>query len=217
VDVRTGHGRIVDPWTVEIGGERLTARSIVIAAGAEPLVPPIPGLEQSGYLTSDTMWDALGHREAPPRLLVIIGGGPIGAEMAQAFRRLGSEVTIVDGGEHILAKEDEEVSDFIAAQLRGEGVEILTGHHALRCEGKALVVGGEGGRKIAALRRAAGGGRQEAAPVRLRPRRARHRHLRASSSATNICSCATRTSTRRRRRHPYQLTHAAAHEAGSPR
>jgi pyruvate/2-oxoglutarate dehydrogenase complex dihydrolipoamide dehydrogenase (E3) component len=64
VDVRIGHARIVDPWTVEIGGERLTTRSIVIAAGAEPLVPPIPGLEESGYLTSDTMWDALADREA---------------------------------------------------------------------------------------------------------------------------------------------------------
>ena len=147
VDVRIGHARIVDPWTVEIGGERLTARSIVIAAGAEPLVPRIPGLEESGYLTSDTIWDALGHREAPPRRLVIIGGGPIGAEMAQAFRRLGSEVTIVQGGEHILAKEDEEVSDFLAERLRAEGVEILTRHQALRCEGKALVVDGEGGER----------------------------------------------------------------------
>jgi pyruvate/2-oxoglutarate dehydrogenase complex dihydrolipoamide dehydrogenase (E3) component len=135
VDVRVGYARIVDPWTVEIGGERLTARSIVIAAGAEPLVPPIPGIEQSGYLTSDTMWDALAERETPPRRLVILGGGPIGIEMAQAFRRLGSNVTVVQGGAHLLAKEDEEVSEFIAAQLRPKVSRYLP--DARRCGARA--------------------------------------------------------------------------------
>jgi pyruvate/2-oxoglutarate dehydrogenase complex dihydrolipoamide dehydrogenase (E3) component/uncharacterized membrane protein YdjX (TVP38/TMEM64 family) len=140
VDVRLGYARIVDPWTVEIdGGERLTARSIVIAAGGEPFVPDIPGLKEAGCLTSDTMWEALSAREDMPGQIVIIGGGPIGTELAQAFARLGARVTQVENGPRILPREDEEVSDFIADSLRAEDVDILTGHEAVRCEGKVLV------------------------------------------------------------------------------
>ena len=140
VDVRLGHAKIVDPWTVEIDGrERLTARAIVIAAGAEPFVPDIPGLEEAGYLTSDTMWDALRGRDEMPRRIVIVGGGPIGTEMAQAFARLGARVTQIDHGDRLLSKEDPEVSEFVADRLRSEGVIILTGHQAKRCEGKTLI------------------------------------------------------------------------------
>jgi pyruvate/2-oxoglutarate dehydrogenase complex dihydrolipoamide dehydrogenase (E3) component/uncharacterized membrane protein YdjX (TVP38/TMEM64 family) len=145
VDVRLGHARIVDPWTVEIDGkERLTTRSIVIAAGGEPFVPDIPGLAEAGYLTSDTMWDALAARGAMPERLVIVGGGPIGTEMAQAFARLGAQVTQVEGEERILGREDAEVSELIAETLRREGVDVRTGHKALRCEGKVLVTGHDG-------------------------------------------------------------------------
>src|SRR5690606_5990875 len=113
VDVRIGHARIVDPWTVELdGAERLTTRAIVVAAGGEPAVPAIPGLEVSGYLTSDTMWEALAGRETMPERIAIIGGGPIGTEMAQAFTRLGAKVTQIEQGPRLLAKEDEEVSAF---------------------------------------------------------------------------------------------------------
>jgi pyruvate/2-oxoglutarate dehydrogenase complex dihydrolipoamide dehydrogenase (E3) component len=146
VDVRKGHGRLVDPWTVEIdggeidGGERLTARAIVIAAGGEPAVPDIPGLAQSGYLTSDTMWERLRGRETAPERIAIVGGGPIGTELAQAFARLGSKVTQVENGPRLLPKEDEEVSALVEAVLREEGVEVLTGHDALRVEGKSLIV-----------------------------------------------------------------------------
>lgn len=144
VDVRLGYARIVDPWTVEIanregGASRLTTRAIVIAAGGEPFVPDIPGFLEVGVLNSDTMWDALSERDEVPARLVIVGGGPIGTEMAQAFARLGSQVTLVEGGSRILPKEDEEVSEFITAVLRREGVTILTGHQALCCEGKTLV------------------------------------------------------------------------------
>jgi pyruvate/2-oxoglutarate dehydrogenase complex dihydrolipoamide dehydrogenase (E3) component/uncharacterized membrane protein YdjX (TVP38/TMEM64 family) len=140
VDVRLGHARILDPWTVEIDGrDRITTRSIVIAAGGEPFVPDIPGLKEAGYLTSDTMWDALSRREDMPRRVVIVGGGPIGTEMAQAFARLGAEVTQVENGDHILPREDEEVSVLITAALQSEGVQILTNHQAVRCEGKVLV------------------------------------------------------------------------------
>ena len=146
VDVRLGHARILDPWTVEIDGkERLTTRAIVIAAGGEPIVPDIPGLEEAGYLTSDTMWDALARREELPRRIIIIGGGPIGTELAQAFARLGAEVTQVEHGPRVLAKEDEEVSAFVADTLRAEGVRILTGHEAIRCEGRTLIARSDAG------------------------------------------------------------------------
>ncbi|MGZ8997416.1 MAG: FAD-dependent oxidoreductase [Allosphingosinicella sp.] len=139
VDVRRGHATIVDPWTVEVNGERLTARAIVIAAGAEPVVPPIPGLAQTDYLTSDTMWAAFERRDALPERLVIIGGGPIGVEMAQAFARLGSRVTLVEGGPRILPREDEDVAEAIASQLRKEGVDLRLGYKAIRIAGSILV------------------------------------------------------------------------------
>ena len=144
VDVRQGHARIVDPWTVEITGadgtkDRLTTRAIVIAAGGEPFVPDIPGLAESGYLTSDTMWDALRGRELPERV-AIVGGGPIGTEMAQAFARLGSRVTQIEHGPRLLPREDEEVSALIADRLRSEGVRVLTGYDVVRIEDGRVVV-----------------------------------------------------------------------------
>lgn len=140
VDVRRGHAVIVDPWTVEIdGGQRLTARSIVIAAGGEPAVPDIPGLADSGYVTSDTLWDALGDRHAVPERLVVLGGGPIGCELSQAFARLGSNVVQVEGGDRILPREDKEVSEFVAGALRADGVDLRLGHEASRVEGKTLI------------------------------------------------------------------------------
>jgi pyruvate/2-oxoglutarate dehydrogenase complex dihydrolipoamide dehydrogenase (E3) component/uncharacterized membrane protein YdjX (TVP38/TMEM64 family) len=150
VDVRLGRARIINPWTVEIsdregGTSTLSTRAIVIAAGAQPIFPDIPGLREAGALTSDTMWDALAKRDTAPERLVIVGGGPIGTEMAQAFARLGSQVTQVDAGPRILPREDEEVAAFIADVLRREGVTTLTGHKALRCEGKTLVVGSDAG------------------------------------------------------------------------
>ncbi|MGZ8284392.1 MAG: FAD-dependent oxidoreductase [Allosphingosinicella sp.] len=145
VDVRKGHAKLVDPWTVEIdGGERLTARAIVIAAGGEPAVPLIPGLASSGFLTSDTMWEKLRRRETVPERISIVGGGPIGTEMAQAFARLGAKVTQVEHGPRLLPREDEDASALVEAVLREEGVEILTGHEAVRVEGKALVVRSDG-------------------------------------------------------------------------
>ena len=146
VDVRKGYARIIDPWTVEIDGkERITGRSIVIAAGGEPFVPDLPGLDEAGYLTSDTMWDALRGRDEMPRRIAILGGGPIGTEMAQSFARLGAKVTQVEHGDRLLSKEDPEVSELVAARLRSEGVELMTGHKAVRCEGKVLVAEGPGG------------------------------------------------------------------------
>ncbi|TFI56523.1 pyridine nucleotide-disulfide oxidoreductase [Sphingomonas parva] len=140
VDVRRGYGRLVDPWTVEVNGERLTARSIVIAAGGEPVVPDLPGLAESGFLTSDTLWAALRGQERAPERLVILGGGPVGTELAQAFARLGSRVTQVNRGARILAREDAEVAALIEARLRAEGVDIRNRCEALRVDGRSLVV-----------------------------------------------------------------------------
>jgi pyruvate/2-oxoglutarate dehydrogenase complex dihydrolipoamide dehydrogenase (E3) component/uncharacterized membrane protein YdjX (TVP38/TMEM64 family) len=146
VDVRQGYARIVDPWTVEIDGkERITTRAIVIAAGGEPAVPDLPGLAEAGYLTSDTMWDALSGRDELPARVAILGGGPIGTEMAQAFARLGSAVTQVERGPRILPREDEEVSAFVQQTLVAEGVRLLTDHQALRVDGKALIARGPNG------------------------------------------------------------------------
>nr|MCU0956680.1 FAD-dependent oxidoreductase [Hydrogenophaga sp.] len=139
VEVLQGYAKLVNPWTVEIalnggGTQRLTARSIVIAAGASPFVPPLPGLDDVGYVTSDTLWDEFAKLDEVPRRLVVLGGGPIGSELAQSFARLGSQVTQVEMGPRIMIREDEEVSALAKASLEADGVAVLTGHKALRCE-----------------------------------------------------------------------------------
>jgi pyruvate/2-oxoglutarate dehydrogenase complex dihydrolipoamide dehydrogenase (E3) component/uncharacterized membrane protein YdjX (TVP38/TMEM64 family) len=144
VECILGNARLTSPWTVEVDsvGENprtrtLTARAIVIATGARAFVPPIPGLPQVGYLTSDTLW-AL--RDLPDRL-VVLGGGPVGSELAQAFARLGSQVTQVEMLPRILAREDADVSREITQRFEREGIRVLTGHTA-----REFVV--EDGRKI---------------------------------------------------------------------
>jgi len=139
VEVLEGYAKIVDPWTVEIklnngGTQRLTTRSIVIAAGARPFVPPLPGLDDVGYVTSDTLWDEFAKLDTPPARLVVLGGGPIGCELAQSFARLGSKVTQVEMAPRIMIREDIEVSDLARDSLTRDGIDVLTGHKALRCE-----------------------------------------------------------------------------------
>ena len=131
VDVVEGTAKIVSPWEVEIvrtDGEkqRLSTRAIVIAAGARPFVPPIPGIESVSYLTSDTVWNL---RELPRRLLVL-GGGPIGCELAQAFARFGSRVTLVEMASRLLVREDEDVSAMVEQRFAAEGIRVMTGHRA---------------------------------------------------------------------------------------
>jgi len=148
VDVVKGYGKLLDPWTVEIklndgGTQTLTARTIVIATGARPFVPPLPGIEETGYVTSDTLWTKFAELEEAPKKLVVLGGGPIGSELAQSFARLGSNVTQIEMAERIMIKEDLEVSTFAHEALTESGVNILTSHQALRCEardGKKFIV-----------------------------------------------------------------------------
>ena len=139
VEVLQGYGKLVNPWTVEValnGGQvqRLTARSIVIAAGARPIVPTLPGLDDVGYVTSDTLWDTLAQCEALPRRIVVLGGGPIGCELSQCFARLGAQVTQLEMADRLMLREDAEVSQHVHAALQADGVRVLTAHQALRCE-----------------------------------------------------------------------------------
>jgi pyruvate/2-oxoglutarate dehydrogenase complex dihydrolipoamide dehydrogenase (E3) component/uncharacterized membrane protein YdjX (TVP38/TMEM64 family) len=136
VECLRGEAKITSPWTVEVDGRVLTTRSIIIAAGARPIVPPIPGLEEVAVFTSDTVWSL---RELPPRL-VVLGGGPIGCELAQAFSRFGSKVTQVEMLPRLLVREDPDVSERVRSRLVEEGVEVLTGHRAARFEGARMLV-----------------------------------------------------------------------------
>ena len=149
VDVIQGYAKIIDPWTVEIRGNdgdsrRLTTKSIVVAAGASPTIPPLPGMADLGCVTSDTLWDHLEGCERFPERVVVLGGGPIGCELSQCFARLGSAVSQIEMLPRLLLKEDEDVSDFVTQQLRHDGVGVCCNTKALRCEmqgeDKCLVV-----------------------------------------------------------------------------
>ena len=134
--------RLVDPWTVEAEGRRYRARSIVIATGADPAVPPVPGLDETPFLTSHTLW---GLTELPRRL-AILGGGPIGCELAQAFARLGSRVEVFEMQQRLLAGEDPEVGDLLARRLGTEGVTVRTGTRVERASPGVLAWSGPDGR-----------------------------------------------------------------------
>ncbi len=128
VECVRGEAFIESPFEVRVGDRTITTRTIVIAAGAAPFVPPIPGVEEAGALTSETVW-SLDHL---PARLVVVGGGPIGCELAQCFARFGSRVFQVQTHDRLLPREDPEFSELIAERLRADGVEVLTGHRAAR-------------------------------------------------------------------------------------
>ncbi|MGB4246662.1 MAG: FAD-dependent oxidoreductase, partial [Pseudohongiellaceae bacterium] len=130
VECVSGEAFITSPWTVQVGDRTITTRSIVIATGARPFVPPIPGLEHIDYLTSDSLWEI---RELPQRLLVL-GAGPIGCELAQSFARLGSEVTLIDQAPRIMPREDDDVAALVMQRFEQGGVRVLTG-----CKAKSFV------------------------------------------------------------------------------
>ena len=126
VDCIEGEARIQSPFEVEVNGKILTTRNIIVATGAGPLVPPIPGLKEVGCLTSDNVWDI----PTLPKRLVVLGGGPIGCELAQSFARFGAEVTQVEMLPRILAREDEEASRAIFEKFGKEGIRVLVRHKA---------------------------------------------------------------------------------------
>lgn len=222
VDVVKGYATIVDPWTVEIaledgGIQRLTTRSIIVAAGAAPIVPDLPGLEEAGYVTSDTLWETFAEMDEMPRRIVVLGGGPIGSELAQAFARLGAEVTQVDRGPRILPREDPEVSALALEAQADSGVTVLTGATALRCEcdaaGKHIVIATADGEQrlpfdalILAVGRAArltGYGLEK---LGIETGRTLVTDEYLTTRFPNIFACGDVAG-------PYQFTHVAAHQA----
>ncbi len=130
VECMQGAATITSPWTVTVDGthgqQEISARSIIVAAGASPVVPHLPNIDQIQYVTSDTIWDM----KDLPKKLIVIGGGAIGCELAQAFKRLGSEVILIESENRILIKEDSKVTEIIENQLTDEGVTVLTRHRA---------------------------------------------------------------------------------------
>lgn len=130
VNVIEGEGRITSPWTVDVNGQTLTTRNIVIATGGSPFVPPIPGLDQVNYLTSDNLWQL----ETLPKRLVVLGGGPIGSELAQAFHRLGSEVWQVEREAAIMGREDPDVAEMVKQRFESDGIHVMVKSNAVGVE-----------------------------------------------------------------------------------
>ncbi|MDQ7090404.1 MAG: dihydrolipoyl dehydrogenase [Methylococcales bacterium] len=219
VDIVTGTAKIISPWEVEVTTETevktISTRSIVIAAGARPFVPPIKGLDKVGYMTSDNVWDM---RKKPKRL-VVLGGGPIGCELAQSFARLGIEVTQVERSPRIMAREDSDVSEIVEAKFRKEGINVLTNHTAkefLLEKGEKILIAEHEGNDIRipfddvllAIGRVAnvsGYGVDEMG-IELSPRKTIAINAFQETNYPNIYACGDVAG-------PYQFTHTAAHQA----
>ena len=149
VDCIHGKATLINPWTVTVNGKQLTSKSTILATGAKPVIPKIPGLDQVPHYTSDTIWEI----NDLPKQMVILGGGPIGCELAQCFARFGSQVTLVEMLDRIMTREDPEVSTMVAESLSKDGIQILTSHAAseilqgensntlvCKCDGKSIEV-----------------------------------------------------------------------------
>lgn len=219
VECLSGEARITSPWSVEIttasGNRTLTTRGIIIAAGARPFVPPIPGIGETGYLTSDTLWDL---RQLPKRLLVL-GGGPIGCELTQCFARLGSQVTQVEMLPRLMIREDPEISDMVLQKFRAEGVNVLVSHKAQRfaiengekvlyCEHNGSIVRIEFDTLLCAVGRVAnttGYGLEELGIPVTKTRTVEVNEF-MQTKYPNILACGDVAG-------PYQFTHTAAHTA----
>lgn len=213
VECLHGEARISSPWTVTIDGrETLTTRAIIIAAGAQPIVPQLPGIERARVLTSDNVWEL---RELPQRL-VVLGGGPIGCELAQAFARFGSRVTVVEMARQLLPREDPDIAERVRAQFAAEGIDVRTGHRATRVDpGRTLVCEHAGGEArfdfdalLCALGRVpntAGYGLEELGiPVTKARTVETNEYL--QTLYPNIYACGDVAG-------PYQFTHTASHQA----
>lgn len=215
VECIAGEAQITSPWTVDVNGKTLSARSMIIATGARPFVPPIKGIEQIDYLTSDNLW---GIRELPKRLIVL-GGGSIGCELTQAFSRLGSKVTQIEMLPRIMAREDEDIAAMITKRFQQEGVDIRTNHMAkevvikddqkiLICEHDNKTIEIEFDEILVAVGRAAntrGFGLKELG-IELNPNKTIRVNERLQTSIPNIYACGDVAG-------PYQFTHTAAHQA----
>lgn len=215
VEVIEGEAMIRSPYEVEVNGRTLTTRNIIVATGARPFVPPIPGLDQVPYLTSDNLWTL---RELPKRLLVL-GGGPIGCELAQCFARFGAQVTIVEMAPRLMIREDEDVVELVTARFEAEGIKVLAGHTAksfVVAEGENILMAEYQQESISipfdqvlvAVGRMANttGFGLEDLGVRISDRRTVEANEFLQTNFPNIYVCGDVTG-------PYQFTHTAAHQA----
>lgn len=215
VDVIKGEARVVSPWTVEVNGQSIHSKNIIVATGAAPFVPPIEGIDSVNYYTSENLW---GMTEKPQKL-VVLGGGPIGSELTQAFARLGSKVTQVEMLPRILLREDPEISELMKTKFESEGINVLVNHKAKQVRQKAgkdyLVVEHEGKDRaiefdalIVAVGRSAcsSGFGLEQLGVRLNPNKTIEVNEYLQSSIPTIYACGDVAG-------PYQFTHVAAHQA----
>ena len=220
VDVIQGNAKLISPWDIEIttpsgGTQHISSASVIIAAGARPFVPAIPGLENIGYLTSDNVWDL---REQPKRLLVL-GGGPIGCELAQCFVRLGVQVTLVEMAPRLLIREDIEISEQVAAKFCQEGIDLRLGHTAqqiITTNGKKILVAEHHGKTtdiafdqlLLAIGRTANteGYGLENIGVTLSARKTIQVDGFLATNFSHIFACGDVAG-------PYQFTHTAAHQA----
>lgn len=216
VECIPGMGEIVDPYTVKVGNKILKTKHIILAMGGSPVVPPLKGIEKIKPLTSENLWEI----RILPRRLIVLGGGPIGSEMAQAFARIGSRVTQVEMGPRILGREDDDVASVIAHSFKKDGVEIVTQTRA-----KEIVI--EGGEKIlicdsagterripfdeilcAVGRRANTGGVDwKKLGIELNPNGTIKVDAFMRTTQKNICAAGDIAG-------PYQFTHTASHQAG---
>ncbi|AXV35061.1 pyridine nucleotide-disulfide oxidoreductase [Aeromonas hydrophila] len=219
VECIEGEAKLVSPWEVEVNGQRLASRHIVLATGARPLVPELPGLEQVPWLTSDTLWQL----RTAPRQLLVLGGGPIGCELAQSFALLGVPVTLVELSDQLLPREEREVAALLAEQLAHDGVRVLTGWRAERADYLPAAAGDlpirlqlrrgddtlvvEGDQLLLALGRVANvsGFGLEALGVELTPRGTVAVDGFLATNYPSILAVGDVAG-------PYQLTHAAAHQ-----
>ena len=215
VECVSGAARLLSPYEVEVEGKRITTESIVIASGARPFIPPVPGLDGIDYLTSDNVWSLT---ELPPRLLVV-GGGPIGCELAQAFSRLGSKVTQVDMAERIMPREDADVSAAVSTRFEAQGIKVLTSHrlqkfetvdgeHFMEAEHQGKTVRVAFDRVLLAIGRKAnteGFGLEEIGVV-LTPQGTVEVNEYLQTSLPNVFACGDVAG-------PYQFTHMASYQA----
>ena len=215
VEVMQGQAKIVSPWEVEVDGKKVSTRAIVIATGSQPIVPDISGMREAGVVTSDTLWEL---KELPSEMIVL-GGGPIGCELAQAFARLGAKVTQVEKGERVMPREDDDVAALVSASMQADGVRILVGHDAVRCvqdeRGKRLVVMHGGVENelpydvllcaVGRVARTAGFGLEELGLL-MTAQHTIETDAYLQTLYPNIYACGDVAG-------PYQLTHVAAHQA----
>lgn len=215
VEVIQGEATLKSPTEVEVNGRTISTRNIIIASGAKPFVPPIEGLDQIPYLTSDNIWDM----QELPKKMVVLGGGPIGCELAQCFGRFGCDVSIVEMLPQIMIREDEEIAEFMANRFHEEGIRILTNHKAIRvteengqkvlyCDNDGDEVRVEFDEILVAVGRAArsSGYGMEEVKIPISKRRTVETNEYLQAGYPSIFACGDIVG-------PYQFTHVAAHQA----